>query len=228
VRVQRSFAFVDLAGFSSLTATEGDERAVGVLVGFRAVLRQVCSRRGVRIAKWLGDGAMLVSVEPPALVQTVLELVHATAAARLPTPMTCGATTGAVLLLEGDDYVGHAVNVAARLCDLAGPEEVLAERQLASAVPPWGEVEELPPMSVRGLADPLEVVRLRLRPTGPEAHRDPICGLPLLSATAAAIRQDAVGRPVLLCSASCLETWEGRPAPTPEEQGSLRSPFIGS
>ena len=31
--------------------------------------------------------------------------------------------------MEGDDYVGHCVNVAARLCDLASAGEALALRR---------------------------------------------------------------------------------------------------
>ena len=33
---------------------------------------------------------------------------------------------GPVILFEGDDYIGTAVNLAARLCDIAAPHEVLA------------------------------------------------------------------------------------------------------
>jgi len=65
VRVHRSFAFVDVSGFTALTEHEGDEHAVEVLSAFRALLRDNCSWRGVRIAKWLGDGVMLVCVDNP-------------------------------------------------------------------------------------------------------------------------------------------------------------------
>ena len=48
----------------------------------------------------------------------------------LPTPDCCrcapGLAAGNVILFEGDDYTGGAVNLAARLCDLAQPLEVLA------------------------------------------------------------------------------------------------------
>ena len=74
MRVQRSFAFIDVSGFTALTEVEGDERAVDVLTAFRSLLRLICSRRGVRIAKWLGDGAMLVCVNTRPLLETVLEL----------------------------------------------------------------------------------------------------------------------------------------------------------
>jgi len=74
VRVHRSFAFVDVSGFTALTELEGDERAVDVLTAFRVLLRDICARRGVRIAKWLGDGVMLVCVDTRPLLETVLEL----------------------------------------------------------------------------------------------------------------------------------------------------------
>ena len=34
-----------------------------MLTGFRALVREVASEHGVRVAKWLGDGAMFVSTE---------------------------------------------------------------------------------------------------------------------------------------------------------------------
>jgi adenylate cyclase len=227
VRVQRAFAFVDLAGFSNLTAREGDERAVTLLGEFRALLREICSRRGVRIAKWLGDGAMLVGVEAEWLVAAILELQHAVGDRSMPVHLTCGITCGAVILLEGDDYIGHAVNVASRLCDLAEPPQVLATTAVVRHLPPWGSVTASADVQLRGIDDPMTIVHLGLRQVGPEAEPDPVCGIGLTPETAVHVRHDGVGRTVLLCSGSCLETWEGRPGPAPEESGSFRIPFMG-
>ena len=66
VRVDRWFAFVDLSGFTSFGDEFGDDESVRVLTLFRGAVRQVATDFGVRIAKWLGDGCMLVSVEPDA------------------------------------------------------------------------------------------------------------------------------------------------------------------
>ena len=63
-RFERTFAFVDLSGFTTFTDRWGDKAAVEVLNDFRFLVRTVASRKGIRIAKWLGDGAMLVAVEP--------------------------------------------------------------------------------------------------------------------------------------------------------------------
>ena len=129
MRVHRSFAFVDVSGFTALTELEGDERAVDILTAFRALLRDICARRGVRIAKWLGDGVMLVCVETRPLLETVLELHYVVGVVSGPVKtvsIRSGVNAGQVILMEGDDYVGHCVNVAARLCDLAPAGEALA------------------------------------------------------------------------------------------------------
>ena len=74
MRVDRWFAFVDLSGFTSFGDKFGDDESVRVLTVFRGAVRQVATDFGVRIAKWLGDGCMLVSVEPGQLVASVCEL----------------------------------------------------------------------------------------------------------------------------------------------------------
>ncbi|MED5582836.1 MAG: hypothetical protein VYD67_00480, partial [Actinomycetota bacterium] len=57
-RVDRTFAFIDLSGFTSFIDSEGDGAALEVLHDFKSAVRQLAARKGVRIAKWLGDGAM--------------------------------------------------------------------------------------------------------------------------------------------------------------------------
>ena len=73
-RIDRSFAFIDLCGFTAYTDHEGDDEAVDILNAFRATVRGVASARGVRIAKWLGDGAMLVAVEAEPLLEAIVEI----------------------------------------------------------------------------------------------------------------------------------------------------------
>ena len=223
MRVRRTFAFVDLSGFTALTETEGDERAVSVLSVFRSTLRVICSRRAVRIAKWLGDGAMLVSVESKPLVAAALELKFRADSVPDPVAVKCGITIGHVILLEGDDYIGHAVNVASRLCDLAEGHEVLALPEVVPELPAWGTAESTEKVSVRGLEQPLRVVRLGLQKAPQGAIADPICQIPLTEETAFERRRDVNGATVLFCSDSCLETWVERPVTfVREEPGSVR------
>ncbi|MHB8329379.1 MAG: hypothetical protein ACYDD6_07140 [Acidimicrobiales bacterium] len=210
MRVRRTFAFLDLSGFTALTDTEGDERSVAVLGVFRGALRQICSRRGVRIAKWLGDGAMLVGVDSTPVLGAILEMQWASTGE--PMAVKCGVTVGSVILLEGDDYIGHAVNVAARLCDLAQAGEVLADPAVVPALPAWATVSYSSEVAVRGVERPVSIVRLGVPRTSGDARPDPVCGIPLERSTAFAERAGGGAGSRLFCSESCLDTWENRPS----------------
>src|SRR6476661_7547614 len=131
MRVDRWFAFVDLSGFTSFGDEFGDEESVRVLTIFRGAVREVATEFGVRIAKWLGDGCMLVSVDADKLVGAVAKLEALAHELELPLSLHAGCAGGAVILLEGDDYTGRCVNLAARLAGVARPHEILATVQLA-------------------------------------------------------------------------------------------------
>ena len=136
--VHRTFGFSDICGFTAYLEEEGPLAATRLVSAFRSSTREIAARRGVRIAKWLGDGVMLVSVEAGPLLATSVELTARTASTGL--DLRSGVATGSCLLFEADDYIGHAVNLASRLCDLAGPGEVLADENTATLAPDWVEV----------------------------------------------------------------------------------------
>ncbi len=160
MRVNRWFAFVDLSGFTSFGDEYGDEESVRVLTLFRSAVRKVATDFGVRIAKWLGDGCMLVSVEPGQLVAAVCELEQLTQELDLPLEMHAGMAGGAVILLEGDDYTGRSVNLAARLATAAQRSEVLCTPELAAYAPDGTPVAAAGMITVAGLHDPVEVMRV--------------------------------------------------------------------
>ena len=221
MRVHRSFAFVDVSGFTALTELDGDEHAVDVLTAFRALLRDICSRRGVRIAKWLGDGVMLVCVETPPLLATIIELHYVVGAVpgplqgasipMQPVSIRSGITAGDVILMEGDDYIGHCVNVAARLCDLAQGGEALAAHSVVDDLPRWGAVLAQRDVALRGVEKPVPTSSIGMATDEAGPSRDPICGLPLTAATAEETAEDARGTVVMFCSPGCLDTWQRRP-----------------
>ena len=91
-----------------------------------------------------------------------------------------GLATGPVILFEGDDYIGTPVNLAARLCDVAQPREVLAVPQLAPYTPPWAVAGEAHAVPIAGFPGPVDVVSLARRgapngsgPRATEAHPEP-------------------------------------------------------
>ncbi len=214
MRVHRSFGFVDVSGFTALTELEGDERAVEVLTAFRSLLRDICARRGVRIAKWLGDGVMLVCVDTRPLMETILELHYVVneVGAVETVSIRSGITCGEVILMEGDDYIGHCVNVAARLCDLAAAGEALAAPAVMTHLPHWGELVSETHVELRGVEKPVPASSIRMAGGGSDGSRDPICGLPLTQDNAEEIAHDVRGSVVLFCSPGCVDTWRRRPS----------------
>jgi class 3 adenylate cyclase len=65
---------------------------------------------------------------------------------------------GGVILLEGDDYTGRCVNLAARLAGVAKAGEVLSTPELADHGPEGIPVAPAGMVTVAGLHDPVEVV----------------------------------------------------------------------
>ncbi|HEV8295676.1 MAG TPA: adenylate/guanylate cyclase domain-containing protein [Acidimicrobiales bacterium] len=165
-RVDRTFAFIDLSGFTAYTDSEGDAEAVQVLSGFRATVREIAAARVVRIAKWLGDGAMLVAVETEPGVEAVVEIERRIDESGSPLALRAGLASGPVLLFEGDDYIGQAVNLASRLCDLAHPHEVLAPASLISSLMVNTRAVPIGARHVSGFGQPIDLVRL----VAPEGH----------------------------------------------------------
>jgi class 3 adenylate cyclase len=159
-RVDRTFAFVDLSGFTAYTDSEGDAEAVQVLSGFRAAVRDIAAARAVRIAKWLGDGAMLVAVEPEPAVEAVIDIERRIDDSGSPLALRAGIASGPVILFEGDDYIGQAVNLASRLCDLAHPHEVLAPASMISSLLVNTKAVSIGARHVSGFAQPIDLVRL--------------------------------------------------------------------
>src|SRR5438132_10558225 len=157
-RVTRTFAFIDLCGFTDFSDSHGDDAAVAELVKLRASVRAAAPLFGVRVDKWLGVGVLLVGVDREPVVAAVVAIgLRVADTGEL--PMRAGIASGPVILLEGDDYVGRAVNIAARLCERADATEILAARH-GLVLPEWVEEDDVPAMAVKGMAEPIEVIAL--------------------------------------------------------------------
>lgn len=162
-RVLRSIAFIDLSGFTAYNDELGDMAASQVLVKFRALVREVCAQHGVRIAKWLGDGAMLVAVEAEELAETLTDLEGYTRGDEWVLKLRCGVATGQVILFEGDDYIGGSVNLASRLCDLAPPGKAFAPAHFPSSLMVNTRVRAVGEFDIKGFDEAVQVVELSAR-----------------------------------------------------------------
>jgi adenylate cyclase len=160
-RVERTFGFIDISGFTTFTDQNGDSASVFRLAEFRVVVREIASHHGVRIDKWLGDGAMFVCVESGPLLAAVLDIETRLAESGFPLPLRAGIAGGMVILFEGDDYIGTPVNLASRLCNEAAPGQTLVTEDLADFAPADAVLQPLGNIEVRGLAEPVGIVCLR-------------------------------------------------------------------
>lgn len=166
-RVRRTFAFIDLCGFTAYNNTQGDDASVAQLAEFRAIVRAVGSATGVRVAKWLGDGAMLVGLEPAGTIAAVLEVARRMRAGNVDLPLHAGVAEGPVILFEGDDYIGQSVNLAARLTDLAEPWQLLGPADIVPGLAGTGAV--MGAVQVQGWDRPVVVADLAKAATLVEA-----------------------------------------------------------
>lgn len=180
-RVRRSFAFVDVRGFTTLAEDHGDDAAVQALQAFRGCVRAACGHYGVRVSRWLGDGAMLVGVDTTQLVCAAFEIVMTDVDGSERLRTGAGIAVGEVLVFEGDDYIGRNVNLAARLCDVAQAGELLAAQGVEADLPESLEMTARPPLRIPGFRAPVEVGAVCLRqdalvaPAPPGRPEGPVC-----------------------------------------------------
>jgi adenylate cyclase len=160
MRVHRCFAFVDMCGFTRMNDTLGDDEAVEVLAAFRALVRRLAPDHGIRVGKWFGDGCMFVSTEVRPIVGGMIDLTLQLESADIVLPLRTGIASGPVILFEGDDFIGMAINLASRLCDAAGPGEILASAEVEAQVGDEFGAVPLGFRAIPGIVTPIEVWRI--------------------------------------------------------------------
>jgi class 3 adenylate cyclase len=157
--VDPAVVFVDLAGFTTFAAEQGDQQAAEAAAQFYDRTVDVARTHGGRVVKMLGDGAMLLFDDGGGAVRAGLQLLRELPQVGLP-PARVGINRGAVVAQTGDIY-GATVNTAARINEYARPNEVLVS---ASVLPDGAEgiaLEEIGPVTLRGVPRPVRLFRAR-------------------------------------------------------------------
>ena len=163
-RAPGAIAFTDLVGFTEYTAERGDEHALEVLDAQARVV-DATMPPDARVVKELGDGLMLWFPDAVSAMRACLELrdrFEGRAFDEAPLGVRMGLHWGAPTQ-RGADFVGHDVNVAARIVELAGAGELLvseATRVRTDGHVPDLQMEELGPMMMKGIPDPVRLFRV--------------------------------------------------------------------
>jgi adenylate cyclase len=152
-----AMVFLDLVGYTRLTEERGDAAAAALAEALASlVYRSAREHAGVPV-KWLGDGVMVHYREPAGAVLSALELVAQLPEAGLP-PAHVGVAAGPVVV-QGGDYFGRTVNLAARIAPRAGAGQVLVSQSVADAAPPEGvRFVELGERRLKGIAQPVRLL----------------------------------------------------------------------
>ncbi len=97
---------------------------MGLLDTHDATVIPAIARNRGRVVKNVGDGIMAAFRDPSDAVAAAAAIIERTAGDRRPLPLRIGLDTGRPTR-RGEDYIGHTVNLAARLVKRARPGEAL-------------------------------------------------------------------------------------------------------
>ncbi|HEY1015746.1 MAG TPA: AAA family ATPase [Herpetosiphonaceae bacterium] len=174
--------FADICNYTSLTAALGAEQMYSLLDGCLRRLGEAVTRFEGTIDKFTGDGLMAVFGVPTALEQHAVQATYAAMAMveelhlynerifptqNLTFQMRLGLASGEVVAggLGSDRHsdltvIGDVVNLAARLQQAAEPNHIVLNDLAGQMVAPLFALEALPPLRLKGIAEPVDAFEL--------------------------------------------------------------------
>jgi adenylate cyclase len=158
--------FADLSGFTRL-GSRTDAWETGRVAARLGELAAGVAKRPVELVKLVGDGAMLVSPEPHALVDALLTLNDEVDGEAEDFPqLHAGAAHGPAVPRAGD-WFGHTVSLASRLSNIARAGSLVVDEALRGVL---GDeryrFSRLPVRHVRGVPERMALYRLRRADAG--------------------------------------------------------------
>ena len=155
-----AMCFLDLVGYTRLTEEHGDQVAAELAETLAVLVNRSSREHGGVPVKWLGDGVMVHYREPAGAVLAALQIVEECPQAGLP-PAHVGVAAGPVVI-QGGDYFGRTVNLAARIAAYASASRVLVSERVVERTPPQGVTfVEQGQVQLEGIAHPVRLLEAR-------------------------------------------------------------------
>jgi class 3 adenylate cyclase len=155
-----AMCFLDLVGYTRLTEEHGDQVAAELAETLAVLVNRSSREHGGVPVKWLGDGVMVHYREPAGAVLAALQMVEECPQAGLP-PAHVGVAAGPVVV-QGGDYFGRTVNLAARIAAYASASRVLVSERVVQRTPPQGVTfVEQGQVQLEGIARPVRLLEAR-------------------------------------------------------------------
>jgi class 3 adenylate cyclase len=156
----RTVLFTDIANSTTLTQSLGDEAALAILGVHDTIVRDALSASGGREVKHTGDGIMASFVSAAGAVRCAIQIQreldkHAQANPERPLKVRVGAAAGEPVE-QHNDLFGSTVQLAARLCANAQPEQILVSNAIPDLCIGKGlTFEELGEVVLKGFGYPV-------------------------------------------------------------------------
>lgn len=205
------FAFVDLAGYTALTAAHGDTGAADVAARFYELAAASVDGE-TRVVKHMGDAVMLVSRSTRACIGTVLRMFELASAEKDFLGLRAGLNAGSVIERDGD-FFGATVNLGARLCAHARGGQILCGASVAhdAAHVAGVDVMGLGRAPMKNVKDEVQVFALvdassARAPYAPAV--DPICRMCVTGPAPSVVHDGATYR---FCSEECAAQFRSSP-----------------
>ena len=126
----RAIVFTDVCGSVAQTHELGDDGHMELLREHNEIVRAALATFDGREVKHTGDGIMASFTSVAAAVGFAVDVQRALAErnrhATVPLHVRIGLSAGEPVTDDSNDLYGAAVQLAARLCDVAGPDEIAA------------------------------------------------------------------------------------------------------
>ena len=175
----RTIVFTDLEGSTDLTQRLGDSRAMAVLRAHDQIVRDAIGRNGGSEVKHTGDGMMAAFPSVAGAIESAVEIQRRFATdggAGVPLRIRIGMSAGEPVT-EGDDFFGAAVQLAARLTDLAKPGTVLVSSAVRDLALGKGFVFlKRGALRPKGFAEPVQTFEVVWQEPAPGRAATPVSG----------------------------------------------------
>ncbi|APW38152.1 adenylate/guanylate cyclase domain-containing protein [Rhodoferax koreense] len=171
--VQATVVFADLTESTAFFDALGNEKATRAVTRLTQWIGDVCVANQGRVVKKLGDGVLAVFTTASDAANAVIEIQRGHQLRLLKWPaairmeIKAGIASGEVVEVDGDCY-GDAVNVASRLSDLSGANQIWATEAVVDQLDDALGVRflSLGPVTLRGKLEPLSLYRVEWQETG--------------------------------------------------------------
>ena len=156
----RTVLFTDIADSTTLTQALGDEAALAMLGVHDTIVRDALSASGGREVKHTGDGIMASFISAAGAVRCAIEIQrqldkHSQENPDRPLKVRVGAAAGEPVE-QHNDLFGSTVQLAARLCAHAQPEQILVSNAIAELCIGKGlSFEDVGEVTLKGFNSPV-------------------------------------------------------------------------